>query len=247
MERFGSEAVKKAFVASAVGLSLVVLTAGCTSKKYVRSQTAPIVAQTNELENRTAADHRNIQDTDARAQQGIAGAQSAAEAADAHARAAGQSADAANTNAQDAVNHVDSLTGVVAGLDKYKPLSDVSVTFAFDKAALTASDKKQLDEVASSLQTTKHYLLEVTGGTDSTGDAQYNYNLSQRRADAVVTYLASKYNIPPHKFYMVGIGKDQEVASNKTASGRAQNRRVQVRVLSNLQEESSAEKGTTGN
>jgi len=61
--------------------------------------------------------------------------------------------------------------------------------------------------------------------------------LSQRRADAVVTYLASKYNIPPHKFYMVGIGKDQEVASNKTAAGRAKNRRVQVRVLSNMEEE----------
>jgi outer membrane protein OmpA-like peptidoglycan-associated protein len=53
----------------------------------------------------------------------------------------------------------------------------------------------------------------------------------------VAYYLQSKYNIAPHKFYMVGIGKDKEVASNRTADGRKQNRRVEVRVLSNMQEE----------
>ena len=77
------------------------------------------------------------------------------------------------------------------------------------------------------------YILEVTGGTDSVGDANYNYQLSQRRAEAVVQYIAAKFNVPPHKFYLIGIGKDQEVASNKTAAGRAQNRRVKVQILSN--------------
>ena len=65
----------------------------------------------------------------------------------------------------------------------------------------------------------RSFILAVTGGTDSVGDAQYNYQLSQRRADAVVNYLASKYNIAPHKFYLIGIGKDQQVASNSTAAG----------------------------
>ncbi len=232
---------------AALSLGIVALTVGCSTKNYVRSQTAPIVAQTNGLEKRTGDDQRNIQDTDARAQQGIAGAKSDAASADQHAMAAGQSADAANVNAKEAYNRVDSLAGTVAGLDKYKPLSDVSVTFGFDKSVLTAADKKELDAVASSLQTTRHYLLEVTGGTDAVGDAAYNYTLSQRRADAVVTYLATKYNIPPHKFYMVGIGKDQEVATNKTAAGRAKNRRVQVRVLSNMEEEGAPEKGANGN
>ena len=60
----------------------------------------------------------------------------------------------------------------------------------------------------------------MTGGTDSTGPAQYNYDLSQRRADAVVQYLAAKYNIPAHRFYLIGIGKDQEVADNTTREGR---------------------------
>ncbi len=207
---------------------------GCSSKNYVRAQTAPLIQQTNELDAKTAADHRTIVDTDERATRGINTAQAAAEAADGHALAAGQSADAAGKNAQEAYNRVDSLSGVVANLDNYKSLADTSVTFGFDKAVLTASDKKQLDALADQLATAQHYILQVTGGTDTTGDAEYNYRLSQRRADAVVTYLSAKYNVPPHKFYLVGIGKDVQVASDKTAAGRAKNRRVEIQLLSNM-------------
>ncbi len=227
--RFGMTA--SAVVASAMALAAVT---GCSSKNYVRSQTAPIVQQTNDLDTKTAADHRSIVDTDERAQKGIAGAMTAANTADQHAVAAGQTADAANRSAQDAYNRVDSLSGTVANLDNYKPLANVSVTFGFDKAALTPSDKKQLDELAGSLTSARGYILEVTGGTDSVGGADYNYQLSQRRADAVANYLQTKYSIPPHKFYLVGIGKDQQVATDRTAAGRAQNRRVQIRLLSNM-------------
>jgi outer membrane protein OmpA-like peptidoglycan-associated protein len=66
------------------------------------------------------------------------------------------------------------------------------------------------------------------------GDADYNYKLSQRRADAVVNYLSTKYNIPPHKFYLIGIGKQDPVADNHSAAGRAQNRRVDVKLMSNM-------------
>ncbi len=233
--RFGS--VGPVVLAGALAMSAAV---GCSSKNYVRSQTAPIVQQTNDLDTKTAADHRTITDTDERAEKGISGAMSAANGADQHAQAAGQSADTANHSAQDAYNRVDTLNGVVANLDNFKPMADVSVTFGFDKAVLTAADKKQLDDLASSLTSARGYILEVTGGTDSVGAADYNYQLSQRRADAVANYLQSKYNIPPHKFYLVGIGKDKQVASDKTASGRAKNRRVQIRLLSNMAGDTSA-------
>src|SRR5580692_9541183 len=223
---------------------VITFTVGCSSKNYVRSQTAPIIQQTNDLDTKTAADHRNIQDTDERAKTGIAGAQSAANTADQHALAAGQSADAANKSAQEAYNRVDSLSGVVANLDNYKQLSDVSVTFGFDKYVLTASDKKELDDLAANLTSTRGYILEVTGGTDSVGDAAYNYQLSQRRADAVVNYLSSKYNIPPHKFYLIGIGKDQQVASDSTAAGRAKNRRVEVKLMSNMSQSNATQSST---
>jgi len=110
----------------------------------------------------------------------------------------------------------------------------VTVTFGFDKANLTKDDKEQLDTFGQTLANGKNYILEVTGGTDSTGSAEYNYALSNRRADAVVQYLASKYNVPAHRFYLIGIGKDKEVAPNNTAEGRKKNRRVEIRLLSNM-------------
>ncbi|MEI9979460.1 MAG: OmpA family protein [Edaphobacter sp.] len=229
--------IKSACTAVVTAALAIAGTTGCSTKNYVRSQTTPIIQQTNDLDTKTAADHRNIVDTDERAKTGIATAQSAANTADQHALAAGQSADAANKSAQEAYNRVDSLSGVVANLDNYKQLSDVNVTFAFDKYVLTADDKKQLDDLAANLSSTRGYILELTGGTDSVGDATYNYQLSQRRADAVANYLQSKYNIPPHKFYLVGIGKDQQVASDSTAAGRARNRRVDIKLLSNMSDQ----------
>jgi OmpA-OmpF porin, OOP family len=219
--------------AIAVGSVSLVLASGCSTKNYVKSQTAPLVQKTNELDDATAANNREIRSVDERAQQGIQHAQQSADTASQNASSATQAAQQAQSNAQEAVNRADSLASVVAGLDNYKQVGEVSVNFGFDKSNLTKSDQAKLDEFAQQLSSAKSYILEVTGGTDSVGSADYNYQLSQRRAEAVVQYLASKYNVPPHKFYLIGIGKDQEVASNKTAAGRAKNRRVQVQVLSN--------------
>src|SRR5664279_1369030 len=218
---------------SATGALSVLLIAGCSTKNYVKSQTTPIIQHTNELDDATATNNRNIKDVDQRAQTGIAQAQSSANAATQKASQANQSATQAQGSAQEAVNRADSLASVVKNIDNYKSVADVSVTFAFDKAVLTKAEKAELDKFATGLGDQKSYILEVTGGTDSTGDANYNYALSQRRADAVVQYLAATYNIAPHRFYLIGIGKDQEVAPNTTAAGRAKNRRVQVQLLSN--------------
>jgi len=238
--------LKSACTVAVASAFIIVLTVGCSSKNYVRSQTTPIIQQTNDLDTKTAADHRAIQETDDRAKTGIAGAQSAAATADQHAIAAGQSADAANKSAQEAYNRVDSLSGVIANLDNYKQLSEVTVTFGFDKSVLTADDKKQLDDMAAHLTNARGYILALTGGTDSIGDANYNYQLSQRRADAVANYLQTKYSIPPHKFYLVGIGKDQQVASDNTAAGRAKNRRVEIKLLSNMSDHQSTTAATNG-
>ena len=123
---------------------------------------------------------------------GITKAQSAARRADQHAQAAGQAADPANQSAQEAVNRVDTLTGVMANLDNYKELSDVSVTFGFDKSVLTADDKEQLDQFAANL-TEREGLHSRGDGRHGFGRrCQYNYRLSHRRADAVVNYLATE-------------------------------------------------------
>ena len=228
-----AESLRHATLIAAAGF-LMVSGSGCSSKKYVRSQTAPLVQKTNELDDQTAANNRNLQNANDRATSGIGQAQQSANTANQNAQQASQAAGSAQQAAQDAVNRSDSLSSLISNLDNYKQVADASVTFAFNKDALTKTDKDQLDQFASQLSSARGYILEVTGGTDSTGSAAYNYDLSQRRAQAVVQYIAAKYNVPAHKFYLIGIGKDQEVAPNDTAEGRAKNRRVEIQLLSNM-------------
>jgi len=225
-QRFGFAVAAAALVA--LGVS------GCASKNYVRTQTGPLVTHTDQLDQKSAENNRAIHDVDERAQAGITKAQSSADSANSNAQNASQQATTADSAANDVAHRADTLDSVVKGLDNYKEVTKASVTFGFDKANLTTDDKAQLDTFAGQLGTAKSYILEVTGGTDSTGPAQYNYELSQRRADAVVQYLAAKYNIAAHRFYLIGIGKDQYVADNKTSEGRKENSRVQVRLLTNM-------------
>ncbi len=218
-----------------MAVSLAALGAtGCATKNYVKTQTAPLVEHSDQLDAKTAANNQQIHSVDDRAQAGIKQAQGAADSANQNAQTATKAAGDAQTAAVDAVHRADSLDSVVQGLDSYKSIANVSVTFGFDKAALTKDDKEQLDSFAAQLGSAKSYILEVTGGTDSTGSAQYNYDLSQRRADAVVQYLATKYGVAAHRFYLIGIGKDKEVAPNTTAEGRKQNRRVEIQLLTNM-------------
>jgi OmpA-OmpF porin, OOP family len=215
--------------------SLAVLGAtGCATKNYVRTQTAPLVEHTDQLDAKTSANSQQIRTVDDHAQSGIKQAQGSADSANQNAQSASKAAGDAQTAAVDVVHRADSLDSVVKGLDNYTPVANVSVTFGFDKSVLTADDRAELDSFAAQLGSQKSYILEVTGGTDSTGPAQYNYELSQRRADAVVQYLASKYGIAAHRFYLIGIGKDKEVAPNTTAEGRKQNRRVEIQLLTNM-------------
>ena len=217
----------------------VPFTVGCATKNYVRNQTTPIINNVNELDDETAKNTRDIRDVDTRAQQGIAQVNAKSAAADQKAQVAGQTADQANQNATTASNRVTSLAGTVENLDNYKPVSDTTVQFGFDKYQLTRKDKQTLDDFGAQLGSQRHYIIQVEGYTDSTGPADYNYQLSQRRADAVIQYLATKYNVPPHKIFLIGLGKDNPVARNTTASGRAQNRRVDVRLMANSLTESA--------
>jgi outer membrane protein OmpA-like peptidoglycan-associated protein len=223
----------------ALSLSMV-FSAGCSTKNYVRNQTTPLVDKTNELDDLTAKNTRDIRDTDARAQKGIQAVQAKAAEADQKALVAGKSADQAQGLANQASTRVTSLANTVANLDNYRPVVETTVHFGFDKANLTSKAKQALDELAQDIPNAKHYILVVDGNTDSTGPADYNYQLSQRRSAAVIQYLAQKYDVPAHKIYVIGLGKDKPVASNASTMGRAKNRRVDVRLMTNTLENQTA-------
>lgn len=222
---------KSSLMVLLAGAGLLVST-GCSTKNYVRTQSQPIIDKTNTLDDLTAKNNRDVRDVDARAQQGIQGVNQKAAAADVKAVDARNRADQAQTLATQANTRVDSLATQVANLDNYRPVLETSVHFAFNKADLTDKARSALDQLVAEIPNTKGYLVVVEGDTDSVGNAAYNYKLSERRADAVVSYLSSK-SVPAHKIFIVGLGKDHFVADNESSEGRAKNRRVDVRLMTN--------------
>ena len=211
-------------------------TIGCSTKNYVRQETTPLINKTNELDDLTAKNSRDIKDVDARAQAGIQSVQAKAAEVDQKAQSASQQAGEAQTLADNAVHRVDKLQNTVANLDNYHVVTETSVHFGFNKDNLTKKAQEALDQLATDVANAKGYIITVEGGTDSVGSQDYNYDLSERRADSVIQYLASQHSIPAHKVYLIGLGKDKPVESNKTREGRAKNRRVDVRLMTNTGE-----------
>ncbi len=213
----------------------LVATIGCSTKNYVREQTTPLINKTNELDDLTAKNSKDIKDVDQRAQAGIQAVQARAAEIDQKALAAGSEADKAQLAANGASQRVDALTNAVVNLDNYRPVVETAVHFGFNKDNLTTEAKEAIDQLAASVATTKGYVITVEGATDSVGSAEYNYDLSQRRANAVIQYLAAEKSVPDYKIYPIGLGTDKPVETNKTAGGRAKNRRVNIRLMTNTE------------
>ena len=102
--------------------------------------------------------------------------------------------------------------------------------FDFDKAVLKPEGKAKLDDLVSKLQDVNLEVIIAVGHTDSIGTDAYNEKLAMRRSGAVKAYLQAK-GIEANRIYTEGKGEKQPVADNKTASGRAQNRRVEIEVV----------------
>jgi outer membrane protein OmpA-like peptidoglycan-associated protein len=155
------------------------------------------------------------------------------------AKAAQTSADGAMSEAKNARSTADNAkAGVkaanerITSLDAYDVKNVTTVSFKAGSAVLSAEDKTELDKVAENTKDEKGFLIEVTGFASSDGDEAFNRRLSQRRADAVIQYLAYNYSIPLRRFIMpMGYGEKNPVADNSTLAGRKENRRVEVRVL----------------
>jgi OOP family OmpA-OmpF porin len=122
----------------------------------------------------------------------------------------------------------------VSALDDYDVQESVAVNFRVNSAVLSPEAKQKLDELAAKTSSARGFMIEVAGHTDSTGSEAKNFRLSRERAEAVIQYLAVNHKIPLRRFVTpMGYGKTEAVAENTTAAGRAQNRRVEVKMILN--------------
>jgi OOP family OmpA-OmpF porin len=122
----------------------------------------------------------------------------------------------------------------VSDLDDYDVKTTVTVNFASGSTALATDDKQKLDDFAKQALAITGYMVQVQGFADSTGNAELNQKLSQQRANKVVEYLTQSGNIPLRRLLMpLGYGTAQPVGENATEQGRAENRRVEVKLIVN--------------
>lgn len=141
-------------------------------------------------------------------------------------------AKAAQDTADAAVSGVNATNSRITELDDYAVQSSATVNFKVNSAILSPEAKTQLDNVAQGSTGVKGFVMEVTGFADATGDTQKNRLLSQRRAEAVIQYLVETHGVPLRRILpSYGYGDANAVADNKTKDGRAQNRRVEIKLL----------------
>jgi OmpA-OmpF porin, OOP family len=143
-------------------------------------------------------------------------------------------AKAAQATADAAVAGVNATNERISSLDDYAPQETAAVNFRSGSAILSTESKTTLDDIASKALNAKGYVLEVSGFADSRGSINLNRQLSQRRADAVIRYLVENHSIPLRRIVTpYGFGELNPVAENETRDGRAQNRRVEIKLLVN--------------
>lgn len=139
---------------------------------------------------------------------------------------------AAQKTADAAVEGVSRTNERISSLDDYEEKTIKTINFKVASAVLSPEAKTMLDEVAAQAKSEKGFVIEVRGFASSDGGALYNDRLSERRADAVVRYLAQQHEIPLRRIILpFGYGEAIPVADNTTREGRIQNRRVEVKIL----------------
>ena len=222
---------KPVFIVGLFALTLAVAPA-CATKKFVRTEVGQVNEKVasmgrslEETQERVRRNEGKITEVDARAaaaQNSATQAQQAAAAADEHATVVGERADA----------RADAIEASTRKLLFEVVLSEDQGKFRFGRTDLPSEAAVAIDQMVAGLQSQKNAVwIEIEGHTDNVGDKRFNERLGLNRAEAVKRYLYEKHQLPLHKINVITYGEDKPVAPNKTRDGRAQNRRVVIKVL----------------
>ena len=218
-----------AIVAFGVGSS------ACATKTFVRTQVGEVNSKVEtltttveETQQRTRVNEENIRKVDAKADQiGIwaKGAQTSAGEAKMAATTAGARADAAGAKAEAVERMTTRLLYEVV-------LSEDQGNFQVGQAGLPDEARARIDQLVTQLKADpRGAYIEIEGHTDNVGNRETNERLGLQRAETVKRYLYEMHQVPLHKINVISYGESKPVAPNNTRDGRAQNRRVVIRVL----------------
>ncbi len=227
--------LRKFFVAIPITVLCVGASTACATKKFVRTSVGEVNEKVDsqgraieETQERTRRNEGRISEVDQKA----AAAAQRAEAANSAAATADQNAAAAKAVGAEANTKYDTMDKANRRLVYEVVLSEDQGNFKFGKTVLPDEAKQAIDQMVAQLkQDPKNIFLEIEGHTDNVGTAQTNEKIGLERAEAVKKYLYDQYQIPLHKMNVISYGKEKPVAPNKTRAGRAQNRRVVIKVL----------------
>jgi peptidoglycan-associated lipoprotein len=220
--------MRKLLVAVPIALLAVGGSTACATKKFVRTSVGDVNDKVDSL-------GKSLEETQERTRQN----EGKIAAVDQKADQAAQSAQQANSAARDARSAADSAANKADAVDKASRrlvyevvLSEDSGNFKFGKTDLPDEAKQKIDEMVAQLkQDPKNVFIEIEGHTDNVGSKATNERIGLERAQAVERYLYEQYQVPLHKMNVISYGEEKPIAPNKTKAGRAQNRRVVIKVL----------------
>ena len=226
---------KSLFAASALALTVAIAPA-CATKGFVRTEVGNVNSKVDtlggtveETQNRVGQNENRIGAVDQKAEAAGKAAADARSAAGTAQTAAEQAAARANAVG----GRVDEVVAASRKLVYEVTLSEDQGNFKFGGTDLPDEAKTRLDEMINQLKSNpQNVYIEIEGHTDNVGGADLNERIGMERAEAVKRYLYESHQVPLHKINVISYGEDKPVAPNNTRAGRAQNRRVVVKVLS---------------
>jgi outer membrane protein OmpA-like peptidoglycan-associated protein len=228
--------MRKSLIAGSILALTVAVAPACATKKFVRTEVGNVNSKVDtlagtleETQERTRRNEERIGVVDEKAEAAGRSATSARAAADAAANSA-REVDGRVTTVNNRVNTVEAAA---RRLIYEVTLSEDQGNFKFGKAELPDPAKARLDQVVADLKADpKTIFIEVEGHTDNVGTPEVNERVGLERAEAVKRYLYEQHQVPLHKINVISYGEEKPVAPNNTRDGRAQNRRVVVKILS---------------
>ena len=224
---------RKFFVAIPIAVLAIGGSTACATKKFVRTSVGEVNDKVDSLgraieetQERTRKNEGRIGEVDQKAAGG------GAVGAGGQRRGRGRATPTRRSVGDEANGKFDAIDKASKRLVYEVVLSEDQGNFKFGQTKLPDEAKAKIDEMVAQLkQDPKNIYLEIEGHTDNVGDKMTNEKIGLERAEAVKRYLYEQYQIPLHKMNVISYGKDKPVAPNKTKAGRAQNRRVVIKVL----------------